>query len=1088
MATTGKKEYTLKINGIDTAIKNVTTLETAVNSLDAALGKVNTTNVNSTRTTRERARALSEEEKAEQRLTNTIDKVVQARSNANRAQIEANIAAREAQREVTREIQIRQQAEGSIRQMGLQLTDLRNQYEGLSRAQREDINVGGELLQQIQALDAEYKGLRESTGNFRDSVGNYSRALEGLNSLSEGFDSVSRSTMGVAQALISTNQLISLFGDSSNENAEQVKRLQQIIALLSIAQQINNNVIRQGIVQNKAAAIVDGIRTTQLKAKAAAEALSTRRTIAATAAQAVFNVVASANPYVLLALALVAVGAALFAFASGTDNAAESQKRLNDLQSNYLDRLDEEANKTKRVSNERIQDLERQLRVLQAQENKQKEIYAVEDQIAVERRKLNRDLGLQYSAQLLLLDSNQNKLDEYRKVLIQLQNAQARGVNKLNVDVDLNGSAQRLKVDEAIEIIQGKVDNLDRSVQVAVELNTNNRELDAEEIIRNERRAQESRDAARERARIETETTRAAEDTRFNLIRDTNERARQQTQATYDRQIEDLRTRLTNETTLSVQARKNINDQIVGLEQLRNTQIQQLRETENRRLLDLERRLQDSTAALINGEYDRRRAETNLSYQRQIEDYQTQLNKLEEQREGASSETLSRIDTEQQAITKLMVNAEEARGAELLNITAEELNARAELELSAAEDRVTAVQNKVQGSIVRNKTGLELIDVDATRKNLEATNAALENYIKELEKYLLDYQAASDITLATLQEGTTEYEAELQKRARVEEDVARRIKEAQKDQAENTEKSSKVQVDALRELFSKISEYADAAAMAVTSVMDTWNMGLQVQIDDLNEQLDAINERYEEAQKQREDAVNNVEKIEEQLQSATGGTTEALKSQLQDAMHARSEAEREENRLAKEKQKLEADVAKREKQMRRNDLISKIAQGFANTALGVTQALSLVFPLNLVVAGIVGAMGLVQTGIMTKQLTRLADGGEIIGPSHASGGVPIPGTNYEVEGGEFVINKRSYGANANLINFINETPRAITAADLLGVVPGDTTPVVITESGQASEDRIVEAINGINFQPVVSVTDINNVSDEVVTVQDLAGF
>lgn len=445
-------------------------------------------------------------------------------------------------------------------------------------------------------------------------------------------------------------------------------------------------------------------------------------------------------------------------------------------------------------------------------------------------------------------------------------------------------------------------------------------------------------------------------------------------------------------------------------------------------------------------------------------------------------------EEQQKQITELILNAQKARGIALARITSEQLNQQADQQLTAVEDALKKVENKIDEVVVRNKTGLGLIDVEATRKNLADINAALDECIAGLKKYLNEVKKAHEATLATLQEGTSEYEAELQKYARTVEDVTRRITNAQIDQADNTKKSAGVQVEALRDLFGKIAECADAAAKAVSSVMNTWNTGLQVQIDDLNEQLNALNERYEEAQKQREDAVKNVENIEAQLQAATGGTAEALKSQLQDAMHARAEAEREEKRLAKEKEKLEADVAKKEKQMKRNDLISKIAQGFANTALGVTQALSLVFPLNFVVASLVGAMGLVQTGIMTKQLTKLADGGEIIGPSHANGGVPIAGTNYEVEGGEFVVNKRSYGANANLVNFINDTPRAITAADLLGVVPGDTTPVVIADAGQASEDRIVEAINGINFQPVVSVTDINQVSDEVVTVKDLAGF
>lgn len=1084
MATTGKKEYTLKINGISESIKDVTTLETAVTSLDTALGKVNTTNVNSTRTTRERSQAVTEEEKAEQKLINTIDRVVQARSDANKAQIEANIAAREAQREVTREIQINQQAEGSIKQMGMQLTDLRNRYEGLSKAQRDDIAVGGELLTQIQALDKEYKELRESTGNFRDSVGNYEKALSGLGQLSEGIEGVTKSSMGLAQGLLGANALMGMFGEQTEEDAKRAQQLQKIIALLSIAQQVNTNVLKEGIVQNKLAVVTDTIRTTQIKAKTAAEAASTKGTVAATIAQRIFNAVASANPYVLLALALVAVGAALFAFASNTDNAAEKQKKLNDLQSNYLDTLEDEANKTKEVSNERVAALERQLKILEAQGAKQEEIRKVEDQIAAERRSNNAYLRGFYAQEINDLDENRKMLDKYHESLRKIEKLRAEGNKKIVWDVEFDGNVEKYDVQDALDIAQAKIDEYNRKVQIAVELNTENLDQDAEAKIRTAKREKEDKDraktaaeAAKKRADVELSIVRAAEDARIKLIQNSNEQARKVLALTYDRQIEDLRKRLTTEKDLTVKARAALNETITSLEKQKGLDLEKLEKEQANRALALQQELEDSRIALIIGNYDRQTAEVNLQYDRQIEAYKKRLDE---------DKTLT--EEQQKQITELILNAQKARGIAIARITSEQLNQQADQQLTAVEDALKKVENKIGEVVVRNKTGLELIDVAATRKNLAATNAALDEYIKGLEKYLKEYQAASDATLATLQEGTAEYEAELQKRARVEEDVAERIKNAQKDQADNTKKSAGVQVEALRDLFGKIAEYADAAAMAVTAVMDTWNMGLQVQIDDLNEQLDAVNERYEEAQKQREDAVKNVENIEAQLQAATGGTTEALKSQLQDAMHARAEAEREEKRLAKEKEKLEADVAKKEKQMKRNDLISKIAQGFANTALGVTQALSLVFPLNFVVAGLVGAMGLVQTGIMTKQLTKLADGGEIIGPSHANGGVPIAGTNYEVEGGEFVVNKRSYGANANLVNFINDTPRAITVADLLGVVPSNTTPVVVADAGQSSEDRIVEAINGIDFQPVVSVTDINDVSDEVVTVKDLAGF
>ena len=1080
MATTGKKEYTLKINGIDQNIKDVTKLEEAVTSLDTALGKVNTTNVNSTRTTRERSKALTEEEKAEQKLINTIDKVVQARSDANKAQIEANIAAREAQREVTREIQIRQQAEGSIKQMGMQLTDLRNRYEGLSRAEREDLAVGGELLQQIQALDAEYKALRESTGNFRDSVGNYEKALSGLGKLSEGIDGVNQTSMGLAQSFMGINALMYTFGDQSEENAERTEALRKIMMLLTIAQQVNNNALRQSITQNKLASTVDAVRTAQLRAKTAAEAASTKGTLAATVAQKIFNIVASANPYVLLALALVAVGAALFAFASRTENAAEKQKKLNDLQSNYLDTLEEETRKSTQVSNDRVANLERQLKVLEAQEGKQKDIRKLEDDIAAERKRNNDYLRGFYAQEIKDLDDNRAKLDEYRQVLLKLQAAQASGKNKLTIDIDLDGKVEKVKVEDAIDAVQGQIDNLGRTVQIAVDLNTEAADLAAEEKIRQARRTKEAKDAAKDRAKAETDAVRAAEDARLKLIQDTNEKARKQTETTYNWQIEDLRKRLATETNLTKKARQAINDQILSLEAQKTQELQKLQDDQAKKTLELERQVEDSRTALILGENDRRRAEINLRYDRQVADYKRRL-----------AEDKSLTEEQQKAITELIVNAQDARANELLKLTADELEARADLELTAIDDMLLSAERKIGDVVARSKTGLELIDVEATRKNLAATNKALDEYIKRLTDYQGDLTLAHEATLSTLQEGSVEYEAELQRYARAMEDTTQRINEAQKEQTDNTKKSSRLQIDYLKELFEKIGEYADAAVMAFSSVFDTWNMGLQVQLDDLNEQLEVINERYEEAQKQREDAVKNVENIEAQLQAATGGTAEALKSQLQDAMHAREEAAREEQRLAKEKEKREAEIAKKEKQMRRNDLIAQIAQGVANTAQGVTKALSLIWPLNLVVAGIVGAMGAVQVGIMTKQLTKLAKGGEIKGPSHANGGVPILVNGeytHEAQGGEFMVNDKSYGANKALVNFINDTPRAITAADLVGVIPGNTTPVIVADAGQSSEDRIIEAIDGIDMKPTVAVTDILDASDEVVTVRDLAGF
>lgn len=52
---------------------------------------------------------------------------------------------------------------------------------------------------------------------------------------------------------------------------------------------------------------------------------------------------------------------------------------------------------------------------------------------------------------------------------------------------------------------------------------------------------------------------------------------------------------------------------------------------------------------------------------------------------------------------------------------------------------------------------------------------------------------------------------------------------------------------------------------------------------------------------------------------------------------------------------------------------------------------------------------------------KMAAGGPLIGPSHASGGMPIVGSGIEVEGGEYVVNKYAAAENRPLLDAINNS-------------------------------------------------------------------
>lgn len=1021
MSSNGKKEYTLIINGISQRIKEVTKLKDALEDFDKVAKEANATTVKTTKTTKEKVQALTEEEKVAKKIRETIEKTKQVNSDATKEQIKATQALKDATRAATLRAKAETVEANSIEALRIELSQLVDKWKSLDMDGEEFQKVGAQVLETREKL----KRAEEAAGDFRRSVGNYEKATAGLEKLSEGIDGASKSSMGLAQSLLGANMLLGMFGQQNEENAEQAAALQKVIALLSIVQQVNTNIVREGIVQNKLGAIMDSVRTTQIKAKTAAEALSTKGTIAATAAQKVFNVVASANPYVLLATALVTVVGALYLFATRAGEARKEQAKLN-----------AELSYTNRLLRQLDRDSELAAAVAEAEGKKEEEVLRIRRKAAKERTELAEKA---YNEILRNRKATKEQIDEAKQLREEAYKHER----------DLNDQATIMEVRQRKERADKQEEALKKGIA-----------------------------AQKEAASIEKDAIRNAENAKIRIISDADERMRKEVENTYDRQIEDLKHRLSTETNLTAKSRAAINDQIQSLEIEKGRELEKLKKNQAERLLDLERQVNASIVAVMEEGLDKRLAGINLNYDQQVEALEKELKKEE-----------NRTVEAQAKITQLIRNAQEARANEIQAAVAEDAQKRADLELSAVDDMLSKIEQKISKATVREKDGLKLIDVEATRKNLSEVNSALDEYIGNLKAYKASETAAHELALASLKKGTPEYEAEVQRYSRAMEEATRKISDAQDMQKKNTENWKNATVDALKDLFGKISEIAGAAAQAVTSVTDTLNMSLSYEIEALNKQLDALNERYEEAKQQREDDAKNVEDIEARLREATGGTAEALKDQLQDALKARQESAREEQKLAREKETLEAQIARKEKAQKRAELVSNIAQGIANTAQGVTQALAtVIWPLNIAVAGIVGAMGAAQVGIMTRQLTKLEKGGEIKGPSHANGGVPIPGTNYEAEGGEFVVNKRSYNANPELIRFINDNPRALTVADFTGFLPGDTAAPVILASSESGEDRIIEAIKGINFSPRVAVTDIIDATNEVTTVQDIAGF
>lgn len=75
------------------------------------------------------------------------------------------------------EIKQQNMLDGSLRSMRAQLSTLTKQYDALSKAERDNVNVGGKLKTQINSITKELKSAEEGTERYYRNVGNYKNAI-----------------------------------------------------------------------------------------------------------------------------------------------------------------------------------------------------------------------------------------------------------------------------------------------------------------------------------------------------------------------------------------------------------------------------------------------------------------------------------------------------------------------------------------------------------------------------------------------------------------------------------------------------------------------------------------------------------------------------------------------------------------------------------------------------------------------------------------------------------------------------------------------------------------------------------------------
>lgn len=308
--------------------------------------------------------------------------------------------------------------------------------------------------------------------------------------------------------------------------------------------------------------------------------------------------------------------------------------------------------------------------------------------------------------------------------------------------------------------------------------------------------------------------------------------------------------------------------------------------------------------------------------------------------------------------------------------------------------------------------------------------------------------------------------------------------------------------DNVANLFNSLDETVLAPAM------DTFSMFMDFAIEETAQRLEQVQELHDKALDKVNESADKIKELNEAIKDSGNDNMEATKQQLADEQLLYAQRLAEEKKLAEEERNLKNKQEQQQANARKMELRYQMVMAIANTAQGASKALAQWgWPLGAVFAGVMAALGAVQVALIAKQIGQIkpvkyAEGGLLSGPSHAQGGIKAMNGALELEGNEYVVNKKSTSKYINILERINSNDPSVrylqggstqyADTKIRKFANGGLTPNFeeIDSNLRANNEanRVLSAIDNINFSPTVAVKDIWKAEDRLVRVRGLSGL
>ena len=577
----------------------------------------------------------------------------------------------------------------------------------------------------------------------------------------------------------------------------------------------------------------------------------------------------------------------------------------------------------------------------------------------------------------------------------------------------------------------------------------------------------------------------------------------------------------------SIDATENVENNKKVLEEQKKFHKEML--DEEKKFIDERKRLQlqESTQNM-----DNLLAEEERRYQQQIEaNDKAQREKWEQVYEMAqqgivsekeAQEMQQQVALEYQTAAADMLEAHNRKMEEIRKNGEQEQKNILEQSLQERQQMQSEANSKTIGSIQEMYDEIGYISEQQQKKNVNRTTGLfniqsekkrLQDVLKAYEDTLSELDAQYEELKRQLNDGEIDFDQFTEGKKQID-----GLKKQAKQSAEDTQ-------DSLKDLFQtwagSINDFAQKIASEFQNLYGTFNeiMSLkydmeeealdreQEQLDKETDMVDRAYDKQAEIVQRYKDAINNTE---DELKTARGerrlalidGLAQQREAYLQETDALKKQQIEKEKIQKKEdalKKKQDALEKKRKQQQKQQSIINAIV----NTALGVTQALSAYPPpASWALAAAVGAMGAVQIATISSQ--KYANGGVLDGPSHSQGGIKVPTKRgmSEVEGNEFITNKKTTTHNTEMLYYINSIKRKITREDMEKFFDGKgKVSIPASHSMRFAQGGTMPELTDFNLknqiQPqqeepertyVVQVVDIQNSLDNYEKVRTLAGL